>query len=119
MTKQQTLDMELEDVETLEQVEPISKVKTGGAEYVYKYRCVSVAVDEIGGEIDVEGVELRYDEERNGWWWQYGDKVPVLLLRSGAYKRYHDKKLNAKEQAYFALSHLDELGLADIRRIQP
>jgi hypothetical protein len=74
------------------------------------YRFDAVAVDDIEtDEISVKNVELERMPDGDIMW-QYGNKIPVRVREDGVYVKEDKVSDEARKQAYFALSILDDHG---------
>lgn len=78
----------------------------------YTYRAHGeIAIDEFDGEVSIDGVEVQSTDD--GLRWQYKDRTPVYVRCDGVYGM--DDTHETRAQAYFALSYLDQEGIADMR----
>lgn len=91
-----------------------TNIVTDGDEVVatYKYRVRGdILLDEFNGNVSIDGVKTQNTDD--GFRWQYGDYTPVYLREDGVYAVEDTQE--ARVQAYFCLSYLEQEGLADLR----
>ena len=95
----------------LVEVQPTNHVIVDGEKYEYEYTFDKVYIDDVPDDIEcsVNGAEL--------WWehgilhYQYGDRTEIYITEDGTYCEQGEAKIQATEQAYYALSVLSSRGL--------
>lgn len=109
-TIQITLDGEPRYVskDELETVTPVKMDRRGGKKYEYRYGFHEAIVDEVDS-VSIPQVEIEHADE--GMWWQYGDKVPVIITEDEVFVHVEDSGTEAQRQAYYALSYMESQGL--------
>lgn len=94
-------------------VQPHMRRETRGTTYEDKFTFEKVSVEYIDSMEFCTGATHRLTPTHNGsvaLFYRYRNEAPVMIVEDGAYKHDEWSVDESEEQAYFALSQLDEKG---------
>lgn len=90
--------------------EPVNTIEVDSSKHTYRYTFNRVYVGDVDDEFTVPTHAEWWREDRNDvLFYQYRDRPVVMVTQNGAYTE-HKTNADAKKQAYFILSKLDEYG---------